>query len=167
MLMKKIVIISISLMSLLFCGHSESGRTDFKMNIVYYKLGNEKIKEEISVIKINEKNNFLKFIYKYQHLQEDNDTLIILKDSTIFNNTKLSFISKKVFKINNRNYEIKKYLWDAITNTSRIFVNDTLGVVLVRSSALIDNIAEYDCNNDNYQLSKRIVQDTVFFSSRY
>lgn len=125
-----------------------------KADINFYHLRYHDMNSETIDIKTFSDGKEAYCIYDYQHLKSTNDTLIIYKDSIIFNRTKLFLIKKKSFDSGGKPREIGKYLCEGFQFAVHLYIDKSKGLVLFRDGNAIDYI--YDATGKKL---RKIVDD--------
>lgn len=130
------------------------------INISYYKFNSISKYSEIVHFEKLETDSFVKFQYSYKHLQNEDNVLMIYKDSVLLNGTKISLISEKVFTENQQKIKVQRYYYDGLRMGTDFYINKDMGLIL--SKSMSNNVAEY-YPNDIKELPKMIIQDSMFF----
>ncbi|MBT2561702.1 hypothetical protein J7E50_12730 [Pedobacter sp. ISL-68] len=133
-----------------------------KAEINFYHLGYHDMNSETIDIETISDGKKVSYIYDYQHLKSTNDTLIIYKDSVLFNRIKLFLIKKKKFDSGGRTTEIGKYLYEGFQFAVHLYIDKSKGLVLFRD-CFKDGIIEYHLDKEPKDISVQILRDNTFF----
>ena len=108
-----------------------------------------------------------KCIEKSSYLYNKKDSLIIYKDSVLFNNIKLFYKDSRTIKFKKLQYTIKKFLYIKDYEYSTLFINDSIGLILqIIPATYTTSVAEYDIN-ELENLQTNIINDSLFFKPIY
>ncbi|KAF2519342.1 hypothetical protein E0W68_03035 [Flavobacterium salilacus subsp. salilacus] len=139
-----------------------------KFSILYYQEDKTNISGAYYVkegrkdsLRIEKRNYNTATVFIYNYFNGGIDTLEIYKDSIKFNSATIEKKSSKKIHFSGTTFNINKFHYSNYLETSNLYIEDSLGLILQRLISQKTAIIEYD--HELGFIQKQIEQDSIFF----